>query len=228
MSARVPVITIDGPGGSGKGTISRSLAQRLGWHWLDSGALYRILGLQATRAGVDLADAEALQGLCGHLEVAFDERANESVVLLAGEDVTLDLRTEQAGAAASQVAAHPVVRTALLAWQRAYCTPPGLVADGRDMGTVVFPGADLKVYLTASLEERARRRYNQLKQQGFEVSIDDLLRDIAQRDERDTQRAVAPLRPAADAVVIDSSRLTIDEVLQEIAALVATKLRGLV
>ncbi|MGF1643222.1 MAG: (d)CMP kinase [Thiotrichales bacterium] len=228
MSGAAPVVTIDGPGGSGKGTISRLLARRLGWHWLDSGALYRILGLQATRAGVDLDAVDALRALCGALQVGFEERAGEPIVLLSGEDVTAELRTERAGEAASRVAAHPGVRAALLDWQRGYCVAPGLVADGRDMGTVVFPGADLKVYLTASLEERARRRYNQLKQQGFEVSIDDLLRDIAQRDARDTQRAVAPLRPASDAVVIDSSKLTIDEVLQEIAALVAARLRGVV
>ncbi len=224
MTRQARVVTIDGPGGSGKGTVSRALAKTLDWHWLDSGSLYRILALRALRSGVDLADAAALCALCGQLDVSFVEREGEPAVLLGGEDVTAELRTEVCGDAASRVAALPAVREALLAWQRAFLRAPGLVADGRDMGTVVFPDADLKIYLTASLEERARRRYNQLKQQGFEVSIDDLLRDIAARDERDANRPIAPLRPAADAVIIDSSTRSVGEVLREIEALLAKRM----
>ncbi len=218
---RAPVITVDGPSGSGKGTISRLLARELGWHWLDSGALYRLLALAAQRHGVSLDDAAALADLARHLDVRFvDDDGGEPRVLLEGEDVTRDLRTEQTGAAASRVAALPAVREALLDRQRAFRRPPGLVADGRDMGTVVFPDAELKIFLTASAEERARRRHKQLKEQGFEASMDALFRDILARDERDARRAVSPLRPAADAVVIDASDLSIDEVMARVRALV--------
>ncbi len=218
---RAPVITVDGPSGSGKGTISRLLARELGWHWLDSGALYRLLALAARRHGVALDDAGTLADLARRLDVRFaDDGGGEPRVLLEGEDVTRELRTEQTGAAASRVAALPAVREALLDRQRAFRRPPGLVADGRDMGTVVFPDAELKIFLTASAEERARRRHKQLKEQGFEASMDALFRDILARDERDARRAVSPLRPAADAVVIDASDLSIDEVMARVRALV--------
>ncbi len=211
----IPVITIDGPGGSGKGTLSRLLAKRLGWHWLDSGAIYRLTALAALRNGVDLDDVPALVAQARRLDARFGESADgEASVLLGTDDVTAELRTEQAGEAASKIAACPEVREALLQRQRDFRQPPGLVADGRDMGTVVFPDARLKLFLTASIEERARRRYKQLKAQGFDISIDALFREISARDERDMNRPVSPLRPADDAVVVDCSTMTIDEMLE--------------
>jgi cytidylate kinase len=203
-----PVVAIDGPSGSGKGTICRLLAERLGWHLLDSGALYRLTALAALRRGIAPDDEQRLAALAAAMDVAFVG----SQVLLNGADVTADLRTEQAGDAASQVAAVPVVRAALLDRQRAFAQPPGLVADGRDMGTVVFPSAILKVFLTASAEERAIRRHKQLKEKGIDVSLPDLSWDIAQRDARDANRTVAPLKPAPDARVIDSTSLSPEEV----------------
>ncbi len=224
---QIPVITIDGPGGSGKGTLSRLLAKRLGWHWLDSGAIYRLTALAAVRNGVDLDNVPALVEQARQLDASFGESTDgEASVFLAGDDVTAELRTEQAGEAASKIAAHPEVREALLQRQRDFRQPPGLVADGRDMGTVVFPDAPLKLFLTASIEERARRRYKQLKEQGFDISIDALFREISARDERDMNRPVSPLRPADDAVVIDCSTMSIDEMLAR--ALELAKEKGLV
>jgi cytidylate kinase len=206
-----PVVTVDGPSGSGKGTVSRLLAGRLGWHLLDSGALYRLVGLAAERRDIALDDTAGLAALAAQMDVEFDARAG--IVRLEGREVGAALRSEQAGAAASQVAAQPGVRTALLERQRAFARAPGLVADGRDMGTVVFPEALLKVFLTASAEERAMRRHKQLKEKGIDVSLRGLSSDIAQRDRRDENRAVAPLRPAEDARVVDSTSLTPEEVI---------------
>ncbi|SFM29138.1 cytidylate kinase [Ectothiorhodospira mobilis] len=222
----VPVITIDGPGGSGKGTVSRLLAERLGWSFLDSGALYRLVALAALRRELPLDDADALAELARGLDVRFElDGAGESRTLLDGEVVASELRTEACGEAASRVAAIPAVREALLARQRDFQSPPGLVADGRDMGTVVFPHAPLKIFLTASREERARRRFKQLKEQGLSANLQNLLRELAERDRRDSERAVAPLRPAEDALEVDSTDMGIDAVLTEIVQ--AARQRGL-
>ncbi len=214
-AAPVPIVTVDGPSGSGKGTISRALARRLGWHLLDSGALYRVTALAAERAGVDLGDGAAVARIAAGLDVQFSDGGQERV-LLGGEDVTEELRTERCGEAASKVAAAPEVRQALLDRQRAFAVLPGLVADGRDMGTGVFPDALLKIFLTASPEERARRRHKQLMEKGIDVNLSDLSREIAQRDERDATRPVAPLAPAADARIIDSTRMSAEEVTERI------------
>ena len=218
----VPVLALDGPSGSGKGTIARRAAAALGWHLLDSGALYRLVGLAADRKGMDLADEEAVAALASGLAVKFgaDDEGNERI-WLDGEDVTADVRTEETGRLASTVAALPAVRAALMDLQKSFRQAPGLVADGRDMGTQVFPDAAVKVFLTATPEERARRRYKQLKDKGIGVSLTALSRDIADRDRRDSERAVAPLRPADDAYVLDSSNKTIEEVTQEVLDRVA-------
>ncbi|MCP5091140.1 MAG: 3-phosphoshikimate 1-carboxyvinyltransferase [Gammaproteobacteria bacterium] len=216
-SRSAPVITIDGPVGSGKGTIARRVATALGWHLLDSGALYRLVALAAGRAGVALDDASGLAEVARGLNVRFDSNEDESErIVLADEDVTRELRTEQAGAGASKVAAIPSVREALLERQRAFQRPPGLVADGRDMGTQVFTDAALKVFLTASAEERAKRRHKQLKDKGMDVSLAALSRDIEDRDRRDSERSVAPLRPAEDARILDSSGQSIETVSQTV------------
>lgn len=212
----VRVVTIDGPSGSGKGTIGRLLAQKLQWHYLDSGALYRLVALAALRRNVDFRDAASLAATAASLDARFTPAAAGERVYLEGADVSSELRTERAGDAASKVAAVPEVRTALLKRQRDFAVPPGLVADGRDMGTVVFPDALLKVVLTASAEARAMRRHKQLKEKGIDVSLPDLSWDIAQRDARDANRTVAPFKPAPDALVVDSTSLTPEEVVAHI------------
>ncbi|GGM03177.1 (d)CMP kinase [Pseudomonas asuensis] len=220
MMSTAPVITVDGPGGSGKGTIAALLSRRLGWNLLDSGALYRLLAFAARNHGVDLTNEESLKALAAYLDVQFQVgHEHGQRIVLEGEDVTDFIRTEDIGAGASQVAILPAVREALLQRQKAFREAPGLIADGRDMGTVVFPDAELKIFLTASAEERAKRRYLQLKKKGESVTLPGLLEEIRERDERDTQRAVAPLKPADDAIVLDSTDLSIEQVLDRILAL---------
>lgn len=225
MSARPVVITIDGPSGSGKGTVAGLLARKLGWNLLDSGALYRLLAFAARNHGVDLTNEEALKVLAAHLDVQFvtstEQRPQQ--IILEGEDVTDAIRNEQVGAGASQVASLPAVREALLQRQHAFLEPPGLVADGRDMGTVVFPGAPLKVFLTARPEERARRRYQQLKDSGVDANLSSLLGEISKRDERDSKRSVAPLKAAPDAICLDSTELSIEQVVERIMGEVAAR-----
>lgn len=210
-----PAITIDGPGGSGKGTVGRAIAAELGWAFLDSGALYRVTALAALERDIDLADEPSVAGLVPGLSIAFGEGDS---VLLDGVEVGERLRTEQAGNAASKVAALPAVRLALLQWQKDFRRPPGIVADGRDMGTVVFPDAGVKVFLTASVEARAQRRHKQLIEKGLDANIADLSSEIAERDARDTQRAAAPLRPAEGALILDSTAMTADQVVRRIMA----------
>ncbi len=208
----VPVITIDGPSGSGKGTIAKLLAERLGWAILDSGALYRLVGYSAEKAGIGFDLVDNLCEIARNMDVLFDGDS----VYLDGEEVSKQIRTETAGNSASKVAAVPEVREALLEWQRSFAKEPGLVADGRDMGSVVFPDAPVKVFLTASAEERAERRYNQLKEKGISVSLRDLVRDIHERDERDRNRDVAPLVAPVAALEVESTSLSIDEVLEKV------------
>jgi cytidylate kinase len=212
---RVPVITVDGPSGSGKGTVCQLLAAKLGFHYLDSGALYRLLALAAKRHGVEIDNVESLAVLAAHMDISFNmnEDGLQPKVMLEGEDVSSLIRNEDVGENASKVAAYPEVRTALLQRQRAFAVAPGLVADGRDMGTVVFPDADAKIFLTASPEERAERRYKQLIDKGESVSLAALIEQVRKRDDRDMSRKASPLIPATNAVVLDSSDMTIDEVL---------------
>lgn len=212
----IPVITIDGPVSSGKGTVARRVAARLGWHLLDSGALYRVLGLYAERRGVDLDNEMQLVDLAERLPVSFKEQGEDTAVILDGEDVGALIREERVGELASRVAVLQPVRDALFARQRAFALAPGLVADGRDMGTVVFRDAPLKIYLTASAEERARRRFAQLKEKGFDATLATLIEDIRTRDDRDMNRDVAPLKPADDATVVDSTDMTVDQVVDRI------------
>lgn len=208
----VPVLAIDGPGGAGKGTISRLVAGRLGWHLLDSGALYRLAALDAIQRGVPLDAEAALARLASHLDTRFQFSGDQVQVLLNGVDVTDAIRSETTGDGASRVAALPGVRTALIQRQRHFRQPPGLVADGRDMGAVVFPDADLKVFLTASVGERARRRHKQLKDKGIDVSLSDLSKDMVERDRRDSERSIAPLKPSDDARILDTTGMEIPDV----------------
>jgi len=232
-SAKTPVITIDGPTASGKGTISRLLAERLGWEMLDSGALYRLVALKALRQKLSLDNEGSLAQVASELDIRFGsaeeealQNANETQVYLDGENVTLEIRTEQCGAAASKIAAFPLVRSALLDKQRAFRRPPGLIADGRDMGTVVFPDALIKVFLTASAEERAKRRYNQLIEKGVNVNLSDLFEEIAERDKRDSNRSTAPLAAAVDAVELDTSNISAQQAAQRILDLYQNRIKS--
>lgn len=214
-----PVITIDGPSGAGKGTVSQLIAERLGWHMLDSGALYRLLSLAVFHHDMSVNDVETLKVLAEHLDIQFEQSEDGKLeIILEGEIVTQAIRTEEVGNHASKLAAIPTVREGLLVRQRAFSQLPGLVADGRDMGTVVFPDAHIKIFLTASAEERAQRRLQQLQQKGETVNLPELVKTIKERDERDANRAIAPLVPAADALVIDSTDLTIEQVVEMVFA----------
>lgn len=225
MQESIPVITIDGPSGAGKGTVARIVAEQLGWHLLDSGAIYRVLAVAAQHHNISVEDEESLLPVAAHLDVQFQiSTVGEGSVILEGEDVSNAIRTEEIGALASKVAAFPRVREALLRRQRAFKVTPGLVADGRDMGTVVFADAPVKIFLTASAEERAQRRFNQLKGKGFDVKIGRLLDDIRLRDERDQNRKVAPLVPAEGALIVDSTELSIEEVVGKILSFSNEKL----
>jgi cytidylate kinase len=218
-NANIPVVTLDGPGGSGKGTIGLLLAKELGWHFLDSGALYRILAFAAQKHQLELSDESALEALAVRLDVQFKED-----IFLEGQKVTDHIRSESCGNAASIIAVYPRVRAALLDRQRAFCKPPGLVADGRDMGTVVFPGAKVKLFLEASVEERAKRRFLQLKDKGQSGTLQSLLEEIAARDARDKSRVTAPLKPAKEAVVIDTTGMVIEEVFAKVLTEVKRRL----
>lgn len=224
MLSRNPVVTVDGPSGAGKGTLCMMLADKLGFHLLDSGAIYRVLALAAIHHGVDTQSEDALVPLATHLDVQFIAEGDLVKVILEGEDVSNELRKEETGTAASKVASLPRVREALLRRQRSFSAEPGLVADGRDMGTVVFPSAEVKIFLDASAQERAQRRLNQLQAKGLNGNFDQLLCDIQERDDRDRNRAVAPLRPADDALVIDSTSLSIDEVVEKALEFIESKL----
>ncbi|WP_371378938.1 (d)CMP kinase [Thalassotalea aquiviva] len=225
MNEKIPLITIDGPSGAGKGTVSRIVAEQLGWNFLDSGAIYRVLAVATQHHGINVDEEDAIIPLASHLDVEFKiVDADEPRVILEGEDVTDNIRTQEVGELASKVAAFPRVREALLRRQRAFKEAPGLLADGRDMGTVVFPDAPVKIFLTASAEERAQRRMKQLQQKGIDVNIGRLLDEIRQRDERDQNRTVAPLVPAEGALIIDSTELSIEQVVEKILLFANEKL----
>ena len=218
-----PVLAIDGPGGAGKGTISRLVARRLGWHLLDSGALYRLVALDAIRRGVALDAESAVADLAARLDAQFQSVGDQARVLLNGKDVTEVIRSEAAGDGASRVAALPAVRRALVQRQRDFRRPPGLVADGRDMGAVIFPDADLKVFLTASVEERVRRRHKQLKDKGIDGSLSALSRDMVERDRRDSERSIAPLKPSDEARILDTTGMDIPDVVAVVLRWVAER-----
>ena len=217
--ADIPVLTIDGPSGSGKGTVAQRMAKELGWHYLDSGAIYRVLAQAALKHQFNLTDELGIAKLAQQLDVTFIVQDDALIVLLEGHDVSTQIRSEQAGNAASKVAALPQVRAALLQRQYAFRQAPGLVTDGRDIGTVVFPDAPYKIFLNASAEERAKRRHKQLKEKGIESNLAGLVAEISERDQRDRQRTVAPLRPADDAIELDSTSLGIDDVFHRVRAI---------
>lgn len=223
----IPVITVDGPGGSGKGTLSKLLAKALNFHFLDSGALYRLLALAATRRKIplDQPDAASLVALAHELNIVFnvDPISHLTQIMLDNQEVTQDIRTEQCGEGASKIAVIPSVRLALLERQRAFLSYPGLVADGRDMGTVVFPEANIKIFLEASIEERAKRRHKELQSKDLNVSLEAVLAIIEQRDERDKKRSISPLAPAADAIIVDTTKMDIQQVFQFVIEIIKTK-----
>ncbi|QBY42742.1 (d)CMP kinase [Arsenophonus nasoniae] len=223
MAVLPPVITVDGPSGAGKGTLCQALANKLGWQLLDSGAIYRVLALAALHHHVDIQSEEALVPLAANLDVRFEPSEKELAVMLEGEDVSNEIRSEIVGNTASLTATFPRVREALLRRQRAFRTKPGLIADGRDMGTVVFQDAPVKIFLDATPEERAHRRLQQLQEKGFDVKLSDLLVDIKERDYRDRNRLIAPLVPAKDALILDSTKLSIEEVIKQALAYVKKK-----
>ncbi len=220
------VVTIDGPSGAGKGTLSQLVARNLGYHLLDSGALYRLVALAAMDQGVDISDQEPVARVASSLDVRFDVSGDQVRTFLEGRNVSRAIREEAVSKGASIVAAYPPVREALLQRQRDFRQAPGLVADGRDMGTTVFPDAEVKIFLTASPEARAQRRFKQLREQGVDVNLDELIADIRERDKRDSERSVSPLKPAEDAYVLDSTDLSIGQVLAEILARVQNTSKG--
>ena len=223
--AQVPVMTIDGPSGSGKGTVSRAAAKFLRWSLLDSGALYRLVALAGRKAGIDLEDESRLSDLARRLDIRFDSSpSGAEIVWLGGQDVTGEIRTEFAGNDASRVAALPAVRSALLERQRRFAVLPGLVADGRDMGTVVFPDARVKVFLTASADERAARRYKQLKEKGVAATLAGLSKEIAERDQRDITRTASPLVASEDAVLLDTTGMSVDAVVERVLEIARERL----
>lgn len=226
-TSSIPVVTIDGPSGSGKGTLSRLLARNLNFHFLDSGSLYRIVALASRQKGIDLEepDIDILLEMIQSLDIAFrqDPLHNSTHIIINNQDVTNDIRTELCGEDASKVALIPQVRSALLERQRTFLKPPGLIADGRDMGTVVFPEANVKIFLEASLQERAKRRYNELQFKDLNVSLEAVLMIIKQRDERDQKRSISPLVPAADAIIVDTTNRSIQQVFQDVMAIIKTK-----